>query len=105
MLHQGAYASSSAFDTLSDAAATAAHTLTVCMACQAMRAAMDVLYNATADVPCYNVGDLVGPAGPGRIWLYQWCTERMAQELPYFTANGQTDMFWDQGDGIRFCSR
>ena len=25
-----------------------------------------LLYNASGDVPCYNVTSLVGPAGPGR---------------------------------------
>ena len=62
-----------------------------------MHAVVDLLYNATLDVPCYNVSSLQGPAGPGLTWLYQWCTERMGQELPYFPANGRTDMFWDQG--------
>lgn len=30
-------------------------------------------------------------------WDYQWCTESMAQELPYFPTTGDRDMFWDQG--------
>jgi hypothetical protein len=28
---------------------------------------------------------------------YGRCTERGAQELPYFPADGETDMFWNQG--------
>ena len=27
---------------------------------------------------------------------YQFCTELDGQELPYYPANGITDMFWDQ---------
>ena len=56
-----------------------------------------LLYNASGDVPCYNVTSLVGPAGPGATWLFQWCAQRAAQELPYFPATGRTDMFWYQG--------
>ncbi|GLI61179.1 hypothetical protein VaNZ11_003469 [Volvox africanus] len=38
---------------------------------------------------------LPGPEwGP---WDYQWCTELMGQELPYYPTNGVSDMFWDQG--------
>lgn len=37
-----------------------------------MKRATDVLYNATEDVPCYNVTQLTGPAGPGATWIYQW---------------------------------
>ena len=64
---------------------------------QAMAEVAGLLYNASGDVPCYNVTSLVGPAGPGATWLFQWCAQRAAQELPYFPATGQTDMFWYQG--------
>jgi len=55
---------------------------------QAMRKAVSVLYNASGDAACYNATQLQGPAGPGATWLFQWCTQRSAQELPYFPANG-----------------
>ena len=64
---------------------------------QAMSKAVGLLYNATGDKACYNQGDLVGPASPGDTWLFQWCTQRAGQELPYYPANGRSDMFWDQG--------
>ena len=64
---------------------------------QAMAEVAGLLYNASGDVPCYNVTSLVGPAGPGGTWLFQWCAQRAAQELPYFPATGQSDMFWYQG--------
>ena len=64
---------------------------------QAMAEVAGLLYNASGDVPCYNVTSLVGPAGPGATWLFQWCAQRAAQELPYFPATGRTDMFWYQG--------
>ncbi|KAK9840725.1 hypothetical protein WJX81_000409 [Elliptochloris bilobata] len=64
---------------------------------QATHKAVSVLYNASRDAACYNASQLEGPAGPGATWLFQWCTQRSAQELPYFPANGRTDMFWDQG--------
>ncbi|KAK9796283.1 hypothetical protein WJX73_004046 [Symbiochloris irregularis] len=64
----------------------------------AMRAAVSLIYNATLDAKCNDVGSLVGPAGPGLVWLYQWCTQGLAQELPYFPSRGDKhDMFWDQG--------
>jgi hypothetical protein len=66
-----------------------------------MARAVGLLYNATGDASCYNATTLVGPAGPGDTWMFQWCTERAGQELPFYPANGRTDMFWDQGD---FCS-
>ncbi len=59
-----------------------------------------LLYNASGDVPCYNVTSLVGPAGPGSTWLFQWCAQRAAQELPYFPTTGQSDMFWYQGRSL-----
>lgn len=65
---------------------------------QGMAEAVGLLYNATRDQPCYNATQLVGPAGPGDTWLFQWCTERAGQELPFYPANGRTDMFWDQGE-------
>lgn len=61
---------------------------------RAMAAAVGLLYNATADQRCFDVS-LAGPAaGSQGAWDWQWCTELMAQELPYFPANGRTDMFW-----------
>jgi hypothetical protein len=63
-----------------------------------MAGAVGLLYNASADQPCNNATELVGPAGPGATWLFQWCTQRVAQELPYFPATGNKDMFWDQGE-------
>ena len=56
-----------------------------------MHKAVGVLYNASGDAACYNASQLEGPAGPGATWLYQWCTQRSAQELPYFPANGAAD--------------
>ncbi len=56
---------------------------------QAMAEVAGLLYNASGDVPCYNVTSLVGPAGPGATWHFQWCAQRAAQELPYFPATGQ----------------
>ena len=70
---------------------------------QAMSRAVSLLYNATGDKACYDQGDLVGPASPGDVWLFQWCTQRAGQELPYYPANGRTDMFWDQGGCRRKC--
>lgn len=64
---------------------------------QAMAEVAGLLYNASGDVPCYNITSLIGPAGPGGTWLFQWCAQRAAQELPYFPATGQSDMFWYQG--------
>lgn len=65
-----------------------------------MREAVGVMYNVTRDKECFDL-ELGGPAGgsgPGmRTWLYQFCTEMLAQEQPFFPANGITDMFWDQG--------
>ena len=58
---------------------------------------MGLLYNSTGDKACIDQGDLVGPASPGDTWLFQWCTQRAGQELPYYPANGRSDMFWDQG--------
>ena len=63
-----------------------------------MARAVGLLYNATGDASCYNATTLVGPAGPGDTWMFQWCTERAGQELPFYPANGRTDMFWDQGE-------
>jgi hypothetical protein len=68
---------------------------------QGMAAAVGLLYNATRDQPCYNATELVGPAGPGATWLFQWCTQRAGQELPYYPATGTADMFWDQGADLR----
>ena len=62
-----------------------------------MSKAVGLLYNATGDKACYDQGHLVGPASPGNTWLFQWCTQRAGQELPYYSANGRSDMFWDQG--------
>lgn len=59
-----------------------------------------LLYNSSGNVGCYNVTSLVGPAGPGATWEFQWCAQRAAQELPYFPATGRSDMFWYQG-GLR----
>lgn len=59
---------------------------------------MGLLYNASGDQPCYNATELVGPAGPDATWLFQWCTQRAGQELPYYPATGVADMFWDQGE-------
>ena len=53
-----------------------------------MHKSVSVLYNASGDARCYNATQLQGPAGPGATWLFQWCTQRSAQELPYFPANG-----------------
>lgn len=64
-----------------------------------IKAAIGVLYNATQDVSCYEP-DLSGPAaGNSGAWDYQFCTEMMPQELPYFPAHGPAggDMFWEQG--------
>ena len=63
-----------------------------------------LLYNASGDVPCYNVSSLVGPAGPGATWEFQWCAQRAAQELPYFPATGRSDMFWYQGSSASTCT-
>ena len=62
-----------------------------------------LLYNSSGNVGCYNVTSLVGPAGPGATWEFQWCAQRAAQELPYFPATGRSDMFWYQG-GLRTLS-
>ena len=56
-----------------------------------------LLYNSSGNVGCYNLTSLVGPAGPGATWEFQWCAQRAAQELPYFPATGRSDMFWYQG--------
>ncbi len=66
---------------------------------QAMGRAVAVLYNATEDQHCLKL-ELSGPAGGPALktWLYQTCTELMAQEQPFFPARGApSDMFWDQG--------
>ena len=34
---------------------------------QGLRSAMDLLYNATQDVPCYDVSTSTGPASPGQV--------------------------------------
>ena len=62
-----------------------------------MGRAVSLLYNSTGDRACYDQHDLVGPASPGDVWLFQWCAQRAGQELPYYPATGRTDMFWDQG--------
>lgn len=65
---------------------------------EGMKAAVDVLYNATRSRPCHKI-ELTGPAGgPGlQTYLYLWCTEAMPQELPFFPARGPPhDMFWNQ---------
>ncbi|KAG2497771.1 hypothetical protein HYH03_004043 [Edaphochlamys debaryana] len=62
-----------------------------------LREAVGLLYNVSGDQPCFRVsaqGPAAGNVGP---WDYQWCTELMAQELPYYPATGKSDMFWDQG--------
>ncbi|GIL95215.1 hypothetical protein Vretimale_1298, partial [Volvox reticuliferus] len=64
---------------------------------EALRDAVGVFYNVTGGVQCYNAqtsGPAAGSRGP---WDYQWCTELMGQELPYYPTNGVSDMFWDQG--------
>jgi len=71
-----------------------------CYPVQAMAEVAGLLYNSSGDVPCYNVTSLVGPAGPGATWLFQWCAQRAAQELPYFPAMGRSDMFWYQGSPL-----
>ncbi|CAK0782805.1 hypothetical protein CVIRNUC_006000 [Coccomyxa viridis] len=65
---------------------------------QAMAEVAGLLYNSSGNVGCYNVTSLVGPAGPGATWEFQWCAQRAAQELPYFPATGRSDMFWYQGE-------
>ena len=70
---------------------------------QAMAEVAGLLYNSSGNVGCYNVTSLVGPAGPGATWEFQWCAQRAAQELPYFPATGRSDMFWYQG-GLRTLS-
>ena len=62
-----------------------------CVNAQAMHKAVSLLYNASGDAACYNASQLEGPAGPGATWLYQWCTQRSAQELPFFPANGAAE--------------
>ena len=62
-----------------------------------MSAAANLMYNASGGALCHDTTVLSGPAGPGAVWLYQWCTERCGQELPYYPATGARDMFWDQG--------
>lgn len=63
---------------------------------QCLREAVGLMYNATGAVPCYKL-DLSGPAaGNSGAWDWQWCSQMMAQELPYYPATGRTDMFWDQ---------
>ncbi len=58
------------------------------------------MYNATGDLPCYKL-DLSGPAaGNSGAWDWQWCSQMLAQELPYYPATGRTDMFWDQVGGM-----
>ncbi len=69
-------------------------------AVQCLREAVGLMYNATGDLPCYKL-DLSGPAaGNSGAWDWQWCSQMMAQELPYYPATGRTDMFWDQVGGM-----
>ena len=70
---------------------TASQQANTCGTAQAMHLAISVLYNASGYAACYNASQLEGPAGPGATWLYQWCTQRSAQELPYFPANGAAE--------------
>ncbi|GLC41303.1 hypothetical protein PLESTB_001077500 [Pleodorina starrii] len=64
---------------------------------EALRDAAGVLYNATGRMRCYDT-QTTGPGSANQgAWDYQWCTELMAQELPYYPTNGKRDMFWDQG--------
>ena len=41
---------------------------------QGMRGAMDLLYNTTGKAECYDTSTTTGPAAPGDVWLYLWCT-------------------------------
>mmetsp|Transcript_19116 Transcript_19116/g.53498 ORF Transcript_19116/g.53498 Transcript_19116/m.53498 type:complete len:399 (-) Transcript_19116:306-1502(-) len=65
---------------------------------ESMADAVGVLYNATGEQRCYDASTS-GPAAGSDLgpWDFQVCTEQMAQEQPYWPANGKTDMFWDQG--------
>ena len=44
-------------------------------ALQAMRGAVDVLYNTTGSASCYDTSTSTGPAAPGDEWIYLWCTQ------------------------------
>lgn len=47
--------------------------------------------------PCLLI--CAAPRPPPGPWDFQFCTEQMAQETPYFATNGVTDMFWDTTQG------
>ena len=63
----------------------------------ALRDAAGVVYNASQQLQCFSL-DPTGPAaGADDIWDYQFCTELLPQEMPYFQAKGPPfDMFWKQ---------
>lgn len=94
---------------------------------QAVGKAVGILYNASGTLPCFDIqqeGPAAGSTGgwcgwdtclphtlfpaslppsthlpPTGPWDFQFCTELMAQEQPYFPATGVADMFWEQVQG------
>lgn len=55
---------------------------------QSMRDAAGVLYNVSGSLACYEL-DVQGPAaGNSGPWDWQFCTQFMAQEQPYFPVGG-----------------
>lgn len=65
-----------------------------------MRGAMDLLYNTTGTVSCYDTSTTTGPAAPGDEWLYMWCTVVRA---PLEESRGCQSSIPDCNSGIRGC--
>ena len=55
---------------------------------------ISVIANLSA-VPCYNTSD-VGKSVTSPAWDFMVCTSALFNEIPYFAANGKSDMFWQQ---------
>eukprot|EP00667_Euglena_gracilis_P008651 EG_transcript_8765 len=63
----------------------------------ALREAVAVLYNVSGAARCYSLAQVGPAAGADDIWDYQFCTELLPQEVPYFPVRGPpSDMFWPQ---------
>lgn len=62
---------------------------------KALRKAVSIFYDPDEKGGCFELPD--PRASSEDPYDYQWCTQMLAQELPYFPATGDRDMFWDQG--------
>eukprot|EP00873_Tetraselmis_striata_P042045 jgi/Tetstr1/462309/TSEL_000662.t1 len=62
----------------------------------AMRNAIAIFYDPAGEEKCVDLP--VQNETRAAPYDYQWCTQMLGQELPYYPSTGRRDMFWDQGE-------